>query len=133
MKEDANKTVQALKEIRQDRVVNVGMTDQDWKDMGYRYWPQNDDFKKGLWQRKLFQPDGHERSGSLGYLNWWVYVFPDRTGYMAEADIDMSDGPMGIRRMTWNPRALTTEIVRMVENDYVQMAGYTELYRKQNP
>ena len=109
------------------------MNEQDWKNMGYRYWATTSEpYTNGLWQRKLFQPDGHERSDSLGYLNWWVYVHPHRTGYMAEADIDMSDGPMGIRRMTWNPRALTPEIVRMVENDYVQMAGYTELYAEQN-
>jgi len=111
----------------------MSMTEADWKALGYRYWKQNDNHKKGLWQRKLFQPDGHERSDSLGYLTWSVYVFPDRIGYVAEADIDNADGPMGIRRMMWNPREFTPEIVRMVENDYVQMTGYTTLYAEQNP
>lgn len=112
----------------------MSMTEADWKALGYRYWPHSGrQYASGVWQRKLFQPDGHERSDSLGHLTWSVYVFPEHTSYAADADIDMSDGPMGIRRMTWNPRELTPEIVRMVENDYVQMTGYTALYAEQNP
>lgn len=97
------------------------MNDTDWIDLGYRFhksaWKGD-----GLWQKKLWYPDGSERSDSLGYLTWEVYKFPDRTGYQATADLDMSDGPMGIRRMLWNPSVVTPDIVRMVEREYRRLA-----------
>lgn len=98
------------------------MTDQDWKDLGYRFTPSNGKYEKGIWQRKLWRPPGSEASDALGYLTWSVYVFPTHTGYQAEADLDMADGPMGIRRMSWNPRVISKDVVQMVEAEYRRMA-----------
>lgn len=104
------------------------MKDDQWRELGYRRWPTgtHEQYRDGMWQRKLWQREGHDRSDSVGYLTWDVYVFPDRTGYQAHADLDGCDGPMGVRRMTWNPRELTPEIVRMVEAEYRRMAGVEE-------
>lgn len=105
-----------------------------WEQIGYKYHDRGSmtNMSDGLWQRKLFMPEGSERSDSLGRLTWYVYKHPNRTGYMAEADLDMADGPMGIRRMMWNPTELTVKVVGMVEREYATMAGCLELYQTGN-
>lgn len=103
------------------------MNDADWHKLGYRFCKYEEPYKRGLWQRKLWQREGHDRSDSEGYLTWTEWRWPDgRVAHSSEGDLDMSEGPMGIRRMTWNPRELTPEIVRMVEAEYRKMANAPE-------
>ena len=110
------------------------MTDDQWKALGYRFWKAGageSPFNVGFWQRRVFYLPWQDRSDSLGYINATVWKFPDRdagqrTSYSFEADLDDAGGPLGIRRMTWNPRETTPETVKAIEAEYEAMADKTE-------
>lgn len=108
------------------------MTDDQWKELGYRFWPERHEgpHKIGFWQRRVFTLPWQDRSDSLGYINAGVWKWPEdgkhRIAYSFQGDLDDAMGPLGIRRMSWNPRETTPEVVRAIEAEYEAMCDKTE-------
>lgn len=101
------------------------MTDEQWKELGYKWHATAANRSDGVWQRRVFESKSGNASDSHGFMSVYTYVHVgERIGYMFEADLDMSDGPFGIRRMAWNPThgTVAPDLVRAIEEEYRRMA-----------